>query len=74
MKKHFLSDFAEVYAGPWPRALKYLLLVILSGPIIGSLIFAEPIAPRMFLGSFLVAVCAFVVGVWLKKRVKIDGN
>lgn len=68
MKHNLLADFRDTYAGPWPRALFFLALVALGGPVISALIFDEPISLRMFIGSGFVGVAAFITGVWVKRH------
>lgn len=68
MKQNLLSDFRDIYAGPWPRAISFLLLLVFGGPLVGALITGEPISPKLFVASGFVAVTVFITGVWVKRR------
>jgi|AntRauTorcE11897_2_1112592.scaffolds.fasta_scaffold26421_3 drug/metabolite transporter (DMT)-like permease len=67
MRNNFLTELRDCYAGPWPRALFYLLLVAIAGPLVGFLITGEPLAPRMFVGSSLLALALFAIGIRVKR-------
>jgi hypothetical protein len=68
MKTNWLTEFRDYYAGPWPQAALHLLLVAIGGPIIAVLVTEEPLSLRLFVGSSLVAFCAFAVGIGVKRR------
>lgn len=68
MKKNMIAEFRDSYAGPWPTAVLHLLLVAIGGPLIGMLLTDEPLSLRLFVGSSLVAITAFSIGVWAKRR------
>lgn len=71
MIRGMLSEFRETYAGPWPRAVVSLLTVSFGGPAVATLLTGEPFSLRLFAGSALVAIAAFLIGVWSKYHTKV---
>lgn len=68
MKNNLLSDIRDTYAGPWPRAILFLLVLVFGGPCVSALITGESLSPRLFVGSGFVAFVVFFTGVWVKQR------
>jgi hypothetical protein len=72
MCKALLIDFRDTYARSWLKSILNIALIIIAGPLIAGLIFDDPITPRLFLGSALVAAGAFAVRLWAKQRYPIS--
>ena len=66
-KKNTLTLFMDTYAGPWPKALAYMLFVIFGGQLIAFIVVGE-IHLKSLLGSSVVGVGCLIWSVWLKRK------
>lgn len=63
-----LKDFRDNFAGPWPRALSFFLLVAMGGPLVSAIIFFEPPPVQSFVASTIFAIFASALAIVIKRR------